>query len=62
MVIHRILGAEPFTAAVLDIVKAADPNTIAHLRFFRQCRALPQASSKQSLTAILDAATMTLPA
>src|SRR5437764_1878133 len=51
------IGAEPFTAAVLDIVKAADPNTIRNISDFQaSVAALPSSKFKQSLTAILDAA------
>src|SRR6516165_121180 len=51
------IGAEPFTAAVLDIVKAADPNTIRNISDFQaSLAALPSSKFKQSLTAILDAA------
>jgi len=51
------IGAEPFTAAVLDIVKAADPNTIRNISDFQaSVTALPSSKFKQSLTAILDAA------
>ena len=51
------IGAEPFTAAVLDIVKAADPNTIRNISDFQaSVAALPDSKFKQSLTAILDAA------
>ena len=51
------IGAEPFTAAVLDIVKAANPNTIRNISDFQtSVAALPDSKFKQSLTAILDAA------
>ena len=51
------IGAEPFTAAVLDIVKAANPNNIRNIADFQASVAtLPASKFKQSLTAILDAA------
>src|SRR5262249_58822116 len=51
------IGAELFTAAVLDIVKAANPNTIRNISDFQgSIAALPDSKFKQSLTAILDAA------
>ena len=51
------IGAEPFTAAVLDVVKAADPNTVRKISDFQTgIAALPDSKLKQSLTAILDSA------
>jgi hypothetical protein len=51
------IGVEPFTAAVLDVVKAADPNTIRKISDFQTgIAALPDGKLKQSLTAILDSA------
>jgi hypothetical protein len=51
------IGVEPFTAAVLDVVKAADPNTVRKISDFQTAiAALPDSKLKQSLTAILDSA------
>lgn len=51
------IGVEPFTAAVLDVIKAADPNTIRKISDFQtSIAALPDSKLKQSLTAILDSA------
>jgi hypothetical protein len=51
------IGVEPFTAAVLDVIKAADPNTIRKISDFQTgIAALPNSKLKQSLTAILDSA------
>jgi hypothetical protein len=51
------IGVEPFTAAVLDVVKAADPNTVRKISDFQaSIAALPDSKLKQSLTAILDSA------
>jgi hypothetical protein len=51
------IGSEPFTAAVLDVVKAAQPNTIRKISDFQTSIAvLPDSKFKQSLTAILDSA------
>jgi len=49
------IGVEPFTAAVLDVVKPADPNTVRKISDFQtSVAALPDSKLKQSLTAILD--------
>ena len=49
------IGVEPFTAAVLDVVKPADPDTIRKISDFQtSIAALPDSKLKQSLTAILD--------
>jgi len=49
------IGVEPFTAAVLDVIKAADLNTIRKISDFQTgIAALPDSKLKQSLTAILD--------
>ena len=49
------IGVEPFTAAVLDVVKPADPNTVRKISDFQtSIAALPNSKLKQSLTAILD--------
>jgi hypothetical protein len=51
------IGVEPFTAAVLDVIKAADPNSIRKISDFQTgIAALPEGKLKQSLTAILDSA------
>jgi hypothetical protein len=51
------IGVEPFTAAVLDVVKPADPNSIRNISDFQTAiAALPDSKFKQSLTAILDSA------
>src|SRR5437762_4213867 len=51
------IGVEPYTAAVLDVIKAADPNTIRKISDFQTgIAALPNSKLKQSLTAILDSA------
>ena len=51
------IGVEPFTAAVLDVIKAADPNTVRKISDFQTgIAALPDSKLKQSLTAILDSA------
>src|SRR6266513_2779349 len=51
------IGVEPFTAAVLDVIKAADPNTVRKISDFQTgIAAQPDGKLKQSLTAILDAA------
>ncbi len=51
------IGAEPFTAAVLDIIKAADAKTVREISDFQTSIAvLPDSKFKQSLSAILDAA------
>ena len=49
------IGVEPFTAAVLDVVKPADPDTVRKISDFQtSVAALPDSKLKQSLTAILD--------
>ena len=51
------IGVEPFTAAVLDVVKPADPSTVRKISDFEtSIAALPASKLKQSLTAILDSA------
>ena len=51
------IGVEPFTAAVLDVIKSADPNTVRKISDFQTgIAALPNSKLKQSLTAILDSA------
>jgi hypothetical protein len=51
------IGVEPFTAAVLDVIKSADPNIIRKISDFQtSVAALPNSKLKQSLTAILDSA------
>src|SRR5947207_2205478 len=51
------IGVEPFTAAVLDVIKSADPNTVRKISDFQtSIAALPNSKLKQSLTAILDSA------
>jgi len=49
------IGVEPFTAAVLDVVKPADPDGVRKISDFQtSVAALPDSKLKQSLTAILD--------
>jgi len=49
------IGVEPFTAAVLDVVKPADAATVRKISDFQtSVAALPDSKLKQSLTAILD--------
>ena len=51
------IGVEPFTAALLDVVKPADPSTVRKISDFQTAiAALPASKLKQSLTAILDSA------
>lgn len=51
------IGVEPFTAAVLDVVKPADPSIVRKISDFQtSIAALPAGKLKQSLTAILDSA------
>jgi hypothetical protein len=51
------IGAEPFTAAVLDLVRPADPAAVRTIDDFKtDIAALPDSKFKQSLSAILDAA------
>ena len=56
------IGVEPFTAAVLDVIKSADPNTVRKISDFQTAIAsLPNSKLKQSLTAILDSSENDLP-
>jgi hypothetical protein len=51
------IDVEAFTAAVLDVVKPADPNRIRNISDFQTAiAALPDSKLKQSLAAILDSA------
>lgn len=51
------IGSEPFTAAVLDLIKPADPTMTRTIDNFRDAiTALPPGKFKQSLCAILDEA------
>ena len=51
------IGAEPFTAAVLDIIRAADATKVRSISDFKtSIAALPDSKFKQSLSAIVDAA------
>jgi hypothetical protein len=51
------IGVEPFTAAVMDVIKPADPNTVRKISDFQtSVAALANSKLKQSLTAILDSA------
>jgi len=53
--IPAYIGVEPFTAAVLDVVKPADPDIVRKISDFQtSVAALPDSKLKQSLTAILD--------